>query len=169
MVLGCWIHVLLFRRSLFAVVDALFKEGKQNSKHSVFCLSRQARNELLLLSVLGSVSHSDLRCKYHDKIYCTDASPWGGAVVAAPISSHIARELWRHCEQKGYYTRLQSPASAYLSECGLPSEFVESLTPEPLECSHGDIFEPVPQSLAEGILFDCLELFSRHWFMVKLP
>lgn len=159
MVLGCWIHVLLFRRSLFAVVDALFKEGKQCSKHTVFCLSRQARNELLLLSVLGSVSHSDLRCKYHDKVYCTDASPWGGAVVAAPVTSHATRELWRHCEQKGYYTKLQSPASAYLSECGLPSEFVESLSPEPLECSHGDIFEPVPPPLAEGILFDCLELF----------
>lgn len=159
MILGCWIHVLLFRRSLFALVDALFKEGKSSSKHEVFCLSRQARNELLLLSVLGSVSHADLRCKYHDKIYCTDASPWGAAVVAAPIEPNVTRELWRHCEQKGYYTRLQSPASAYLSENGLPSEFVESLAPEPADNSHGDIFEPVARSLSEGILFDCVELF----------
>ena len=166
MILGCWIHVLLFRRSLFALVDALFKEGKSSSKHEVFCLSRQARNELLLLSVLGSVSHADLRCKYHDKIYCTDASPWGAAVVAAPIEPNVTRELWRHCEQKGYYTRLQSPASAYLSESGLPSEFVESLAPEPVDNSHGDIFEPVARSLSEGILFDCVELFrgTGAWF-----
>ena len=159
MILGCWIHVLLFRRSLFALVDALFKEGKSSSKHEVFCLSRQARNELLLLGVLGSVSHADLRCKYHDKIYCTDASPWGAAVVAAPIEPNVTRELWRHCEQKGYYTRLQSPASAYLSENSLPSEFVESLAPEPADNSHGDIFEPVARSLSDGILFDCVELF----------
>ena len=165
MVLGCWIHVLLFRRSLFAVVDALFKEGKDTQKHTVFCLSRQARNELLLLSILGSVSHSDLRCTYHNRIYCTDASPCGAAVVSAPISSKITKELWRHCEQKGYYTRLQSPASAYLSECGLTSEFAESLSPEPPDSSHGDIFEPVPKPLTEGILFDCVELFrgSGAW------
>ena len=165
MVLGCWIHVLLFRRSLFAVVDALFKEGGQHQKHSVFCLSRQARNELLLLSVLGSVSHSDLRCKYHDKIYCTDASPWGAAVCSAPVTSEVTKELWRHCEQKGYYTRLQSPTSAYLTEKGLTSEFAEALAPEPVVTCHGDVFEPIPAALAEGILFDCAELFrgSGAW------
>ena len=45
MLLGRWIHVLLFRRALFSVVDALFKEGRNCKKHEVFCLGRQARNE----------------------------------------------------------------------------------------------------------------------------
>ena len=159
MILGCWIHVLLFRRVLFSIVDSLFKEGRNCSKHEVFCLSRQSRNELQLLSVLGCVSHADLRAKYDTKIYCTDASPWGGAVCAAPVSEPFCRELWRHCEQKGYYTKLQSPASAYLSEKGLPSEAAEALAPEPPTCSHGDIFEPVPAALTEGVLFDCVEIF----------
>ncbi len=159
MLLGCWIHVLLFRRALFSIVDSLFKEGRDRKKHEVFCLSRQSRNELQLLSILGSVSHSDLRAKYDKRIYCTDASPWGGAVCAAPVTEPFCRELWRHCEQKGYYTKLQSPAAAYLSEKGLPSEAVEALAPEPLTCSHGDIFEPVPSAIAEGVLFDCVEIF----------
>ena len=159
MVLGCWIHVLLFRRALFSIVDSLFKEGRNGKKHEVFCLSRQSRNELQLLSILGCVSHADLRAKYDTQIYCTDASPWGGAVCAAPVTEAFCGEIWRHCEQKGYYTKLQSPAAAYLSEKGLPSEAVEALAPEPLSCSHGDIFEPVPAALTEGILFDCVEIF----------
>ena len=47
--LGCWVHAIMFRRPIFAVVDALFREGRGLPRHQVFKLSLQSRNELLML------------------------------------------------------------------------------------------------------------------------
>ena len=82
-VLGCWIHVLLFRRTLFAIMSQVFAEGRGLKQDAVFCLSRQARCELQLLATLGPVAQSDLRAKHASRLYCTDASPAGGAVCYA--------------------------------------------------------------------------------------
>ena len=43
----------------------------------------------------------------------------GVPVVETYIGKSASAELWRHTEQKGFYTRLQSPVSAYLEEKGL--------------------------------------------------
>ena len=51
--LGCWIHVLLFRRPLFSIIDGLFREGKGLPRCKAFPLSPNSRNELLLLSALS--------------------------------------------------------------------------------------------------------------------
>ena len=80
MVVGCWVHVLLFRRVLFSVIDALFSEGIGNPPHTVFCLSRQALNELQTLAILAPTAQSDLRATFCPFIFTTDASPSGGAV-----------------------------------------------------------------------------------------
>ena len=57
--MGCWIHVLLFRRVLFSVYDQLFREGQGKQPHEVFCLFRQARSELQLIACLGPLAQSD--------------------------------------------------------------------------------------------------------------
>ena len=118
MILGCWVHALLFRRPIFSILDAVFKEGQGLGKHDVFCLSRQALNELQLLTVMAPMAHSDLRAQHSEFLFRTDASPWGGAVCKAKVGAAVAQELWRHCEQKGFYTRLESPISSILSEKG---------------------------------------------------
>ena len=51
----------------------------------MFDLSRQALNELQILAILGPACQADLRVKYSEFIYCTDASPSGGAVVRAKV------------------------------------------------------------------------------------
>ena len=76
--LGSWIHVLLFRRVMFALMDRLFHEGSDLPPDQIFCLSRRARTELQLLGSLGSLAQADLRAQHSSKIYCTDASPSGG-------------------------------------------------------------------------------------------
>ncbi len=162
-ILGCWIHVLLFRRVFFAVIDQLFKEGLEHPVDTTFCLSRRARSELQLLATFGPLAQSDLRTRYSDKIYCTDASPYGGAVVAAHIGSTASSEIWRHSEQKGFYTRLHSPASEILVEKGLVSEVAETFVPPQ---SHAfPITESVPAPMVEGILYDCIEIFrgTGNW------
>lgn len=162
-ILGCWIHVLLFRRIFFAVIDQLFKEGIEYAMDITFCLSRRARCELQLLATFGPLAQSDLRTRYSDKIYCTDASPYGGAVVAAHIGSTASSEIWRHSEQKGFYTRLQSPASEILIEKGLISEAAETFTPPQIHAF--PIVDSIPTPMTEGILYDCIEIFrgSGNW------
>lgn len=164
-VVGCWIHVLLFRRVLFAIVDALFQQGRGLPVDQVFCLSAQAKNELCLLAALGPTAQSDLRASYSDKIYATDASPAWGAVCQAQVSPSVTSELWRHSEQKGFYTKLQSPAAAVLTELGIPAESDVAYAHNPYNPDDPIIPRRIPESLQEGILYDCCEIFrgSGNW------
>ena len=57
---GCWVHALMFRRPVFAVVDQLFREGLDFKRNQVFRLSSQARNELQMLACLSSTLLCDL-------------------------------------------------------------------------------------------------------------
>ena len=161
--LGCWIHILMFRRIMFSIIDDLFKQGLGLDADSVFCLSRKARNELQLLAALGPLAQSDLRASYASELFCTDASPHGGAVIAAEIGEQASQELWRHTEQRGYYTRLLSPVSEILTEKGIPSSS-ELEVPEPCHLpTLANISVPAP--LSEGILFDGVEVFrgTGNW------
>lgn len=164
-ILGCWVHVLMFRRVLFAVMDTVFQEGQGLPKHQVFKLSRQALCELQLLTTLGPLAQTDLRVKHSENLYSTDASPDGGAVVVTKIGTDATRELWRHTEQKGFYTKLQSPVSSILTELGYEPETVKQLAPEPNRPVH---CSSVPAPLAEGYLFDCCEIFrgTGNWTAV---
>lgn len=164
-VLGCWIHVLLFRRAIFAVIDRLFHEGQGLASDTVFCLSGQAICELQMLAVLGPVAQSNLRASYCDTIFCTDASPAGGAVIGAKVTSEFTKEIWRHCEQRGYYTRLQSPVAEILQEKGLEPESHILFTQDTSTVVNEPLSFSVPAPMAEGVLYDCIELFrgSGNW------
>ena len=88
-------------------------------------------------------------------VFCTDASPYAAGICGTEAPCETIRELWRHSEQRGFYTKLQEPAAAILRELGL----------EATECFGGsapcqqDRVAPVPPSLREGFLFHCLEMF----------
>ena len=116
--LGCWIHVLMFRRAVLAVVSHAFTDGIERPQNQIFSLSRETRNELLALSCLGPVCMSDLRVGYAPFIFCTDASPDGAGICQSPESESVVQELWRHSEQRGYYTQLLTPAASVLSSLG---------------------------------------------------
>ena len=163
---GCWIHVVLFRRPLLALMDALFKVISKGPSRQVICLSSQCRHELMSLCLLCYSAQSDLRAKICPKIYALDASPWGAGVVVADSCSTATAEFWRHSEQRGYHTNLLGPAGGTLKELGF----------DPLEdtlAGEADLtrFSPeapelrVPTSLSEGFVYDCVELFrgSGNW------
>ncbi len=162
---GCWIHILLFRRALFSIMDEVFHQGEGCKMDEVFELSRKARNELQLLAALGPLAQSDLRATYAQDIFCTDASPTSGAVISAFVGKEVTQELWRHCEQRGYYTRLQSPASEILMEKGIEPESIKMLAPTPVPVASQLTQASVPAPIQEGILFDAVEVFrgSGNW------
>ena len=78
------------------------------------------------------------------KSFVWDASPSGAGICCAALPGHVVKELWRHTEQKGFYTKLLEPASALLQSLDLSDDpgaaFVENLpsagaapfSPEPL-------------------------------------
>lgn len=165
-ILGCWIHVVLFRRPLLALIDALFKEGLHLPETQTFQLSKQSRHELMSLCILGTCAQADLRVGFCPRIYALDASPWGGGIVVSDVSSTATAELWRHSEQRGYHTNLLSEAASCLKELGLESageidqgfEELSDRVPNQTKLR-------VPPPLREGILYDCVELFrgSGNW------
>ena len=121
---------------MFALIDRLFNEGSHLPHDTVFCLSNRARTELQMLASLGSLAQADLRAEHSSKIYCTDASPSGGAVIWAQVTPSVTAEFWRHSEQRGFHTRLESPVAQILSEQGIESETSKHYIPKQPEVSH---------------------------------
>lgn len=155
-ILGSWISVLMFRRPIMCVISELFKEGQNLPANRVFSLSRQSRNELLALATLGPLCQADLRTTTTPKVFCMDASPYGGAVCVADEPSHVVSELWRQSEQRGFYTRLDNPAAATLRELGIePEPAFGASQSDPIGFLH---VSPC-KHLREGFIWDCIELF----------
>ena len=119
--------------------------------------------ELLLMVLLAPVMQSDLRAAAAPAVYMLDASPFGGGICKAEMPSQATAELWRHTEQRGYYTKLQQGASMALQELGFE--------PEP-SCGHEQSVEqsifpsskvgPSTSLRDSTILYDCIELFSGY-------
>ncbi|CAE7242286.1 unnamed protein product [Symbiodinium sp. CCMP2592] len=154
--LGLWIHVLMYRRPMLALLDCAFADSRRTPATSVFALSRNTLNELQALVILGPIVQTDMRVSFTPAAFCMDASPTGAGICAAPLPASVVAELWRHSEQKGYYTRLESPAAALLREKGLEPEAVFGA--EPVEAPTA-VF-PLPPAMGEGVLYDTLECFS---------
>ncbi|CAE7186703.1 unnamed protein product, partial [Symbiodinium pilosum] len=142
-------------------MNAVFQDSQLRPLDKVIRLSRDSINELQSLLWLAPLFVSDLRCSCVPSLFALDASPFASGMVSAPLAESIVAELWRHGEQRGYYTRLESPATATLRELGLETEAAFGAAP----VDHPSLDVPVPASLREGFLFDCVELFSgeTHW------
>ena len=164
-ILGCWIHVVLFRRPLLALIDALFKEGLHLKDTKTFRLSSQARHELMSLCILGTCAQADLRVGFCPRIYALDASPWGGGIVVSEATSSATAELW-HSEQRGYHTNLLGQAASCLKELGFDSAGEADQGFDDFRDHVPDQSQlRVPASLREGFIYDCVELFrgSGNW------
>ena len=154
-ILGCWIHVLMYRRPIMSILSHAFSDGRGLPQDKVFRLSQATRNELLALTWLGPMCQSDLRVSLTSKVYCTDASPSGAGICVADEHPHVVSELWRHSEQRGYYTSLINPSAEILAGLG------ESFEEPPLPTSDAaplDRSLRIPSSLPEGLIYDCIEL-----------
>ncbi len=154
---GSWVSVLMYRRPIMSVMSAVFQEGIKLPQNQVFVLSRQARCELMTLSTLGPTAQTDLRSDTCPFVFCMDASPFGAGICQARESKRVVNELWRHSEQRGFYTKLSSPAASLLDELGLGSEPVFGGAEEPVFSQPAF---PPPKHLREGFLFDTIELFK---------
>ena len=108
-----------------------------------FVCPQLPRAELQLLATVGMLAQSDLRVEHSPFIYCTDASPYGASVIRAHIGMVAAEEIWRHTEQKGFHTKLQSPVAEILKEHDLDDPTSEECLGRPsILCPRSSAFDP---------------------------
>ena len=93
--LGSWIHVLMFRRPALCVLNAVFADAARMPATQIMRLSRNSRNELLCVSLLGPLLQTDLRASWCPKVFMMDASPSGAGLCEADATRSVVQELWR--------------------------------------------------------------------------
>ena len=85
--IGCWTHVCLFRRPVFAIFDKVYHEGEHLADDVVFKMSSQTMTELLLMCMLSPVMQADLRVDVAPAIYMLDASPGFARLIFLEVQS----------------------------------------------------------------------------------
>ena len=75
-------------------------------------------DELLVLALVAPAAVTNLRAQVEDEIFAIDASPAGAGATRARLWPGVGRELYRHAEQRGYYTRLSASRASALAGFG---------------------------------------------------
>ena len=89
--LGSWIHVLMFRRPALCVLNAVFADAARMPATQIMRLSRNSRNELLCVSLLGPLLQTDLRASWCPKVFMMDASPSGAGLCEADATRSVVQ------------------------------------------------------------------------------
>lgn len=152
---GGWASVMGFRRPMYSLFNHAYNLVSTSSynpnRPRVVGLSRLVANELVLAAVLHPLMMTDIGCKYHDRVFATDASSAKGAICSCPVSPLLSEVLWKTSKTKGSYTRLLSPSEVLLRRLGIKEELdfespLDGLLPGP------------PRPLAYR--FDFIEVFA---------
>ena len=117
--IGGWTYAACFQRHALSLFSEIYR-ALPDPKHdeSYLDLDRSVVSELLAMSCLAPVLQTTIRAPVIPKLFCTDASPSGGGIVAASVSKNLASELWRRRALRGGHTRLATPTEAYFIEKG---------------------------------------------------
>ena len=114
--LGSWVAVFLLRRRLLSLIDVTFRAVQVGTSRTIIRLSPELAAELASFVSLGFLAVVELRAQPCAAIFATDASSQWQAAVSAPVSASVVSEALRHSLQKGAWSRLLSPPSAWLKE-----------------------------------------------------
>ena len=143
---GGLVSGLQLRRRLLSLLDAVYQAQRHQDRRAFVPVRGDLCNELLSCVALLCQVDVDLRAPAAPVLLSTDASSSAEAGAAAFLPSTLSLELTRHCLQRGLWTRLLSPAQAYLRERG---ELDEGLgMPDEVYTSH-----PLWEELCCGLRF----------------
>ncbi|CAK0794315.1 unnamed protein product, partial [Prorocentrum cordatum] len=110
-----WVHVVGFRRPAMCLLDEVFRAlPAVPLDDDVFELNAGARQELMLLSMLAPTLVTNLKARVASRVVCSDASHHFMVAVEADVAQTVVREIWRHRDQRGWYTQLTSKEVAYI-------------------------------------------------------
>ncbi|CAE7335394.1 Khsrp, partial [Symbiodinium sp. CCMP2456] len=111
---GCWISIFVLRRRLLSAMSLIFQAAAAGDPNVIVRLSPELRAELASFALLGPLCAVNLRAQVDPSVTATDASSSHQAAARAPLPQPIADEAYRHSIQKGAWTRLLTPQSAWL-------------------------------------------------------
>ena len=157
---GALISLMLYRRRMLCLLDALFESYRGRGPREIVRLSGKCRSELLACAILLPLAASNLKAQVLNAVVATDASNWGQAGVRAKVPEKVARELYRHCLRKSVWTKLLGPHAEWLRRHDL-------LAPED-ELPGGDKFDMHPlwavcaQCLDYELMFAKQDTSARH-------
>ena len=92
---GLWAFCAQFRRPMFSFLHALYHQQSPGSSSSPFRLTREARNELLVLACLSPLCITDVTTIPDEFIYCVDASPSGANDDIPQVIPQDAQPPWQ--------------------------------------------------------------------------
>lgn len=93
-----------------------------DEEHVVVRLPHAVREVLRLAALLAPLMASNLAAEFSERLVCSDASPFAEGAVAAEVPAALQRELWRHRERWGAYTRVCGQWATQLRLHGLKEE-----------------------------------------------
>ena len=132
--LGGWVSSFVYRRPLMAVFQKAFAlcpaSCSSAEASQVTSLPRSVADEFALAAALAPLAVSDLAACWDDRVFATDSSEEGAAIVCTPVSQSTTALIWRSSDKKGASTKLLSRAQAAVRKLDLG--FEEPLFERPL-------------------------------------
>ena len=116
-----WVHVMLYRRPLLCLLSATFALlGPVTSADDlVVALPRAVVMELCRVAMCAPLAATNLQATFLRHVYASDASHFAWGAVRAPVDEALQKELWRHRDRRGAYTRLHEQwAPSGARRCG---------------------------------------------------
>ena len=111
---GGWGFVLLFRRSFFCVLDAVYDFGRLEPQQQPRPLPGRVKDELLIMSVVAPLIRGNLKAGFGGKLWAHDAEGNGGcAFGSAPLCDEALEELWRFTDLRGADLKLGAEVSTH--------------------------------------------------------
>ena len=144
---GSLVSVFQARRRCMSSLHEIYAAQRGRERNEVVLLSGALRQELLVCIALMVVAVIDLRLEPGEFVVASDASSRAEAAVRSEVGKERMRELQRHGLQKGLWSRLLSPAQAFLKERGLLEEMDELP-----ECTYE--MHPLWETISKGLQFE---------------
>ena len=141
---GNWVSVLLYGRCRSSLVDSFFASGASceldhaGGDNQIVPLQRKCAQDLAMLAAVSPLIFTNVFVWYYSRVYASDSSSRSGAFTWTEVGEHETKNLWRHADKKGSYTKLDSPVRLLLKELVPETEPAEDFVS--FRVSHGDRF-----------------------------
>ena len=99
-------HPLMHRRELMGIFGSIFRWNLSIEGQPPTRWNARARQELGVAALFLPLAQAHLRWPLSRRVSTTDATPTHGGATEAFISDYLVRELYRFCEHRGCYVRL---------------------------------------------------------------
>lgn len=141
---GLWAYCAQYRRPMFSFMHAVYHQRGPESGETLFKITRDARNEFMILAMLAPLCLNDLTVHPDPFLYCVDASPSGAGCCRVEVGENVSRQIWRRGDKLGYHRMpLLSRLGAALKGAGWDEDAVHDFLSEGEDPREDGGFPPI--------------------------